>query len=108
MRRTGLTKETLVGYITQAFFELLEKKPFNQLSVIEIVSLAGVSRSTYYRYFTCKEDIVKSFTKDVIQDCIAAYNKSEKAHSGDDTLQRQTWLLILFQFSSDINRRFYY
>lgn len=47
--------------IMQAFFSLLEKKPFEQIAVTEITSLAGVSRMAYYRNFQSKMEILEYF-----------------------------------------------
>ncbi len=53
--------------ITNALFDLLEKKDYQDISITDIVNKAGLSRVTYYRHFSSKEDIVLRFftmTKD--------------------------------------------
>lgn len=44
---TDATRENLV----HAFFQLARKKEVNQVTVREIINLAGYSRATFYRYF---------------------------------------------------------
>ena len=43
-----------------ALLSLMEKKPYNQISVSELSELAEYDRRTYYRYFTSKDDILFS------------------------------------------------
>lgn len=44
-----------------ALFELLEKKPYSQITISDIASQAQLARRTFYRNFTSKEDIIKAF-----------------------------------------------
>ena len=47
--------------ITEALLELMGEKPFSEISVIEIVTRAGVARQSYYRNFSSKEEVVEGF-----------------------------------------------
>ncbi len=47
--------------ITNALFELMEEKDYKSISITDIVNKAGLSRVTYYRHFSSKEDIVIRF-----------------------------------------------
>lgn len=49
--------------ITNALFDLLEEKEYQNISITDIVNKAGLSRVTYYRHFKTKEDIVLRFFK---------------------------------------------
>lgn len=44
--------------IVDAAMALLEKRPFRDVSIDEIVVAAGVGRRTFFRYFPTKEDVV--------------------------------------------------
>ena len=44
--------------ICTAFLEIINTKEFNDISISEIVRRAGVSRQSFYRNYTSKEDIV--------------------------------------------------
>ncbi len=47
--------------ITQALFQIMEKKDYEKISMTEIAEKAGVSRATLYRYYVTKPDIIKSY-----------------------------------------------
>lgn len=54
------TKDTLTrNYIFEAFYDLLIKKSFNDISVSDICVKAGVSRMSFYRNFKSKEDLAE-------------------------------------------------
>jgi len=42
----------------EALHKLLEIKPFTDIKISEIIDKAGISRATFYRNFSSKEDIV--------------------------------------------------
>ena len=44
--------------ITQALFELMKRKPFQQITVTEICREAAIGRKTFYRNFDWKEDVI--------------------------------------------------
>ena len=44
--------------ITQALIELMDEKPFENISITEVVQRAGVGRSSFYRHFSSKEDVL--------------------------------------------------
>ena len=58
MERRNITNEFLKECIADALIELLHKKQIENITISEITDLAGVWRSTYYRNFTSKEDIL--------------------------------------------------
>ena len=41
-----------------ALRKLMARKAFGEISIAELCAVAGVSRMTYYRSYTCKEDIL--------------------------------------------------
>jgi AcrR family transcriptional regulator len=44
-----------------AFMQLLREKPLDEITITEITSRAGVSRMTFYRSFSSKEEIVRDY-----------------------------------------------
>lgn len=54
--------------IVQAFLRLLEKKPYEKITVQEILEEALVSRNTFYLHYRDKADIAESLYHDFIQD----------------------------------------
>ena len=49
-----LAKECIVT----ALIELMKVRDYHSISITEITHKAGVSRMTYYRYFSSKEEIL--------------------------------------------------
>lgn len=45
--------------ITQALIELMEHKPFADITITELVKKAGVSRVSFYRNFESKRDVLE-------------------------------------------------
>lgn len=43
----------------EALNKLMELKSFYDIKISEIIDKAGISRATFYRNFSCKEDIIK-------------------------------------------------
>ena len=42
-------------------FELLKLKPYSDITISDICEQGGISRQTFYRNFTCKEEIVQYY-----------------------------------------------
>lgn len=70
MRRKSTTSEMMKSYIVDALLILMNKKDYNDITVGEIVEKAGVNRSTYYRHFDKKEDVIKYFLDKLSMDII--------------------------------------
>lgn len=60
-------KENLTkSYIYDAFLQLLDKKHYDDISVCEICTKAGVSRMSFYRNFDSKEDLTFKGIKHIL------------------------------------------
>ena len=59
MRRKNITSEMMMNYIAEGLLKLMSDKPYAKISVSDICEKAGVNRSTYYRHFYTKEDIIR-------------------------------------------------
>ncbi len=75
MRRKDTTLNMTKSYMSQALMLLLERQPYDQITIGEITAKAGVDRSTYYRHFTSKEDIVRFYYNNVMDECTRAFRK---------------------------------
>ena len=53
MKKENLTK----SYIYQAYLQLLSNQDYNDISICNICTKAGVSRMSFYRNFKSKEDL---------------------------------------------------
>lgn len=65
MRRKSTTSKMMKSYIAESLLLLMEKKDFQNITIGEITKKAGVNRSTYYRHFNRKEEIILYFLDDL-------------------------------------------
>ena len=63
-RRTAYTKTA----IRRTFFELLEEKDFDKISVREICQRADINRSTFYRHYDDINALMKSIEAEFVSD----------------------------------------
>ena len=70
MRKKSITSEMMKSYIADALLILMEKKRYTDITISEIVEKAGVNRSTYYRHFEKKEDVIKFFLDRISKDIL--------------------------------------
>ena len=54
--------------LRDSFFSLLEEKSTENISISEIVKLAGLSRMSFYRYYQTKDDIIRQYIDDSFQE----------------------------------------
>lgn len=77
MRRKSITSEMMKSFISESLLLLMSERPFEEITVGEIVDKAGVNRSTYYRHFEKKEDIILYFL-DCLSKDILEWDKKQK------------------------------
>lgn len=70
MRRKSTTSEMMKSYIIEALLILMSEREFQSITVEEIVTKAGVNRSTYYRHFNGKDDVIFYFLDSVMREYI--------------------------------------
>ena len=58
--------------ITDALFGLMEQKPLASITVSEAARAAGVSRLFFYRNYESREDVIRGYIRDVLDDFSAA------------------------------------
>lgn len=54
-------------YLAEALLYLMEQHSLSEISIKELVQKAGVSRMTYYRYFSSKESILRFYMTYILQ-----------------------------------------
>lgn len=67
--------------IVQALLELIRKKPLSEISISELTAQAGVSRMTFYRNYSSREDVLLS----EIQDILDRYKADDERETGNGT-----------------------
>ena len=70
--------EIFKRYIMEALIILLEKKKLGDITIKEITNKAGVNRSTYYRNFDSKEEIITYFYRYILNKCITMQSSTKK------------------------------
>lgn len=63
--------------ITQALIKLMETNSFEEIKITDIVREAQVGRASFYRNFTNKEDILKQYLTQLIQEWGIEFEQSE-------------------------------
>ncbi|MCR5272948.1 MAG: TetR/AcrR family transcriptional regulator [Lachnospiraceae bacterium] len=63
-----ITKECL----QMALVALMQQKSYDRISISELVKKAGVSRTSFYRNYSSKEDIILDVEKDILSTCVDA------------------------------------
>lgn len=53
--------------IVNGLFEELKSQPFSEIRIASLIKTAGVGRTSYYRNFDSKEEIVDYYLHDIIQ-----------------------------------------
>ena len=55
------TNEVVIESITQAMAAMIVDRPFEEISITELVRRAGVSRNSFYRNFKDKDDVLRRY-----------------------------------------------
>ena len=75
-------------FITNAFFDLLEKEEYDTISMSQIAEHAGVSRMTLYRYYSDKSMIIRGYFEAVIQQLLDHLETLESVNFAQVILER--------------------
>jgi len=84
--RTGKGHDLQIQRTKQWIFEamllLLDKKPYDQIGISEITEKAGVARTSFYRNFTGKDDVILQYLDAILSDCVFQIIKEKKKKNG--------------------------
>lgn len=80
--------------IVEALIKLMKDKSFSEIKIVDIVKKAGVSRMTYYRNYTSKEDIFKKHLSHIIE----VYSTTIEAKEKERTLRNRDNLVRCFEY----------
>lgn len=68
MKKEMSVNETVRESLAIALLHLMKKKDFSKITVSELVKLAGVGRSSFYRNFDSKEELLFSYVTDLYRE----------------------------------------
>lgn len=78
-----------------ALLKIMRKKSFSEIRVTEIVKVAGVGRTSFYRNFERKEDVLKKYINKLYYD----YFLTHSVHGNLSTEQeKREYMLSRFRF----------
>lgn len=72
------TNQIVRESLTEALFQLMERKAFEDISITELTRRAGVGRVSFYRNFDSKEDILVAYLDNRAKEWGAAFEQEEK------------------------------
>lgn len=58
----------VVEHLTGSMLTLLKEKPISEISISELCEVAGVGRTSFYRNFETREDILKTYMERKLRD----------------------------------------
>lgn len=79
---TNLKATVSESKILNAFVELLQIKDFAKISISDICDKSGVSRTTFYRYYKNKEDLVDSTIETIMSDLTVIFSRDPLMREG--------------------------
>lgn len=78
--------------IETAMLKLLKKKSINDITITELVKVAGVSRNAYYRNYDSKEEIVSEICRGITQHLL---NSAEDWKASEN---KEEWMIQFFRY----------
>lgn len=67
----------VLEHVTASVLKLLREKPLQDISISEICDDAAIGRTSYYRNYESKEDIIKKYIRSLIEEWHQAYRSAE-------------------------------
>lgn len=118
-RRQQKTREAVFN----AFSRLLARKPYNHITVQEIIDEANIGRSTFYAHFETKDDLLNAICRQIFGHVFSTVLDAEAHHdfSGENSTlsdklthllyhlreQREEMITLLSGESSDLFLRYF-
>ncbi|MFI6639137.1 TetR family transcriptional regulator [Streptomyces sp. NPDC050504] len=96
----GIARAAVRAELAQVAFDLFRREGFDKVTLDDLASAAGVSRSTFLRYFRTKEDAVLG-AFDAQGEKLAAALRDRPAAEDDWTALRQAMDCVLAPYRED-------
>ncbi len=78
-----------------AMLDLLEKQDFDRITIMSIVKRAGVSRQSFYRNYTSKEDIIIEIEEKILQ--VFSESLNDKKYENNLSLWFRDFFIFISQ-----------
>ncbi|MFS1663523.1 TetR/AcrR family transcriptional regulator [Streptococcus sp. zg-JUN1979] len=75
-RRSQRSKDLFI----RALLRLMHEKPLDEISIKEIVAEASLTRQTFYRHFTSKDDVLKTCLDQMYKECFSMIDSKHPKH----------------------------
>ena len=66
----------VIEHMTSSLLELLKEKPLSEISIRTLCDRAGVGRTSFYRNFETKEDILRTYIQQLFQTWMEDYDRA--------------------------------
>lgn len=76
--RSQTSSPFLKNCIFTALMILMEQKSYDDITITDIAKKAGVSRMSYYRTYSSKEDILIQYFDDLFETCLEDFKQSRE------------------------------
>lgn len=86
--------------IQQSFIELLEQKPFDNITVGDISKVGGINRGTFYLHFLDKYDLLDKIEQQLFQDLGNHIDELQSNYSATQNFEKHQEQLAASLFSS--------
>lgn len=75
----SLTRETVRAQIAETAWSVFAERGFDDVTVNEVAEATGISRASFFRYFSSKEDVVIGTSDALAEDVLAAFARRPAA-----------------------------
>lgn len=87
--------------VTETLLQMMRERDYQTISISELVQKADVSRSSFYRNFTDKDDVVRKYLKRLIKDWEDAFSITPNQDFFDSLIrhfyQNRDFYLLLYR-----------
>ena len=98
MKEKMSVNETVRESLASALLQIMKSKELSSISVSEIARVAGVGRSSFYRNFSSKEELLCSYVVDLYREF---FERQAVPHRVSHAEQTERFLLPRFRFIKD-------
>lgn len=73
----------VINNIFKSIISLLQEKEFDNISITEITQIAQVSRNSFYRNFSSKEDIIENYISNLLSNWEKEYKSKSNSSNAE-------------------------